>query len=644
VTDPCCDGVCEVDLEAPDASAPRVSRQVWLLVAAGLAIGAGAAAGWLGWVQAARTAYVVSIALTIGPPAGRAWRSLRKRALDINALMVIAVVGAAILGEWLEAATVVWLFGVAQWLEVRSLDRASHAIRSLMTLAPDTAVVRREGEERRVPVDDVRVGELVVVAPGERLAVDGRVVEGESAVNEAPVTGEAWPVEKSPGDAVFAGSINGTGALDVDVGRPASDNTIRRIIRLVEEAQRRRAPIQRFVDRFARVYTPAVVVLAVALAVVPPLVTGADQAMWAYRALALLVVACPCALVISTPVSVVSGLTAAARAGVLIKGGAHLERLAAIRCVAFDKTGTLTDGRVRVTDVVGVDGVPSEGVLEVAAALESRSEHPIGLAIVDHAVTTGLGVAPGRAFRALPGLGAEATVAEAPAIVGSHRLFEARDLCTPSLHARIEEVERTGANPVLVSRDGEALGVIGFKDQAREGSREAIAALRTEGVDCVALLTGDRQAHADAIMAGVGLDEAHAGLLPSDKVARLDDLRVRQGPVAMVGDGVNDAPALAAADVGVAMGVAGTGVALETADVALMADDLGRLPFAIRLGRATLSNIRTNVALAIGIKLVFVVLAATGLATLWMAILADTGASLLVTANGLRLLRLRPAD
>jgi Cd2+/Zn2+-exporting ATPase len=617
---------------------------VWLLVAAGIAIASGSVAAWSGWVLAGRVAFVVSVALTIGPPARRAWQALRTRALDINALMVVAVIGAAILGEWLEAAAVVWLFGVAQQLEARSLDRARHAIRALMTLAPDTAVVRRGGSEQRVPVDEVEVGDVVVVSPGERLAVDGRVVLGESAVDEAPVTGESWPVEKAPGDEVFAGSVNGTGAIEVEVGRPASDNTIRRIIRLVDEAQRRRAPIQTFVDRFARVYTPAVALFAVAVALVPPVVVDADPAEWAYRALALLVVACPCALVISTPVAVVSALTAAARAGVLIKGGAHLERLAAIRCVAFDKTGTLTDGCLRVTDIVGVDGVPSEAVLDAAAALESRSEHPIGRAIVAHARAAGQAVVPGRAFRALPGLGAEATVAAAAVIVGSHRLFEARDLCTPSLHDRAEEIERRGASAVLVSRDGKALGVIGFRDRMREGGREAVLALRAEGVHPVVLLTGDRRARAEAVMVGVGLDEAHAGLLPSEKVERLASLRDRHGPVAMVGDGVNDAPALAAADVGVAMGVVGTGVALETADVALMADDLSRLPFALRLGRATLRNIRTNVALAIGIKLVFVALAATGLATLWMAILADTGASLLVTANGLRLLRLRPAD
>jgi len=400
--------------------------------------------------------------------------------------------------------------------------------------------------------------------------------------------------------------------------------------------------VQRFVERFARIYTPSVVVLAAVVAAIPPLVAGGDLAAWSYRGIALLVVACPCALVISTPVSIVSALTAAARAGVLVKGGAHLERLADVRCIAFDKTGTLTEGQLAVTDVLGVEGVTTAGVLEVAASLESRSEHPIGRAIVAHAARTGLAVEPGASYRALPGLGAEATVAEAPAVVGSHRLFEERALCTPALHARMEEVEGRGANLVLVGRAGSPLGVIGFTDDVRRGSRDVIAELRRTGVRQIVLLTGDSQAHADAVMTGVGLDAARAGLLPEDKVTAVEELRRRHGAVAMVGDGVNDAPALAAADVGIAMGAAGSDVALETADVALMADDLTRLPFAVRLAHATLRNIRVNVALALGLKLAFVALAVAGLATLWMAVLADTGASLVVTANGLALLRHTP--
>ncbi len=626
--------------DAPPARPPRPTLEGWRsIAAAGLLVAAGLVASLAGQELAFRVACLAAIALTIPTPARRAWRSIRARTLDINTLMVVAVAGALVLGEWLEAAAVVWLFAVAQWLEVRSMDRARRAVRSLMTLAPDVATLRRDGGDEVVPVTEVTPGDHIVVRPGQRIPLDGRVVGGRSAVDEAPITGEAWPAEKDEGDEVFAGSINGTGALEVRVDRPAGDSTLARIVRLVEQAQRQRAPVQAFVDRFARVYTPAVVGLAAVVAVLPPLAFDGDVATWSYRAIALLVVACPCALVISTPVSIVSALTAAARAGVLVKGGAHLERLASIRCVAFDKTGTLTEGRLAVTEVHGVDGVPTEGVLQVAAALESRSEHPIGRAIVAHARSAGLGVTPGTAYRALPGLGAEASVADLPAVVGSHRLFEERAICTPALHARIAEVEARGSNLVAVARNGSPLGVIGFTDDLRHGGPEAIRELRREGVGQIVLLTGDSQAHADAVSAGVGLDAAHAGLMPDDKVRAVAALRAAYGPVAMVGDGVNDAPALAAADVGIAMGTAGSDAALETADVALMADDLSRLPFAIRLARATLANIRVNVAIALGLKVTFVVLAASGLATLWMAILADTGASLLVTANGLRLLR-----
>ena len=642
------------DASAPPSPPARAAywKQPYLqrLAGAGLAIGLGATLAWLGRADAALAGYLAAIALCVPEPAKRAWVSARKHVLDINVLMVVAVAGAAALGEWFEAAAVVWLFGVAQQLEFLSMERARHAIRALMAVAPASAVVRRDGLERQVAPADVEVGDLVIVRPGERVPVDGVIVAGESAFDESPVTGESWPVEKRPGDDVLAGTINGTGAIEIQALRPASDSTIARIIHLVEHAQSQRAPVQTFVDRFARRYTPAVVMLAVFVVVVGPLVTGGwagwatELPGWSYRALALLVVACPCALVISTPVSIVSALTAAAREGVLIKGGAHLERLGTIRSVAFDKTGTLTHGRVTVTDVLGVDGTSSEGVLAVAAALEARSEHPIGRAIVDHARGTGLAVAAGDAFRALPGLGAEATVAAAPAIVGSHRLFEDRQLCTPSLHARIDEVESRGGTPVLVSHGGSPLGVIGLSDQLRAGGPGAVARLREAGIERVVLLTGDARANARSALARAGLDEALAELLPAEKVAAIRQLRATHGPVAMVGDGINDAPALAAADVGIAMGVAGTDVALETADVVLMSDDLSKLPFALRLGRTTLANIRQNVAIALTLKIAFVVLAAAGLATMWMAILADTGASLLVTANSLRLLRVRPSS
>jgi Cd2+/Zn2+-exporting ATPase len=632
---------------ATPASSSRDRRAIALLIGAGAALGAGVLAADAGASAAAIGAWLLSIALTIPQPARRAWAALGRRTLDINALMIVAVIGAAALGEWLEAAAVVWLFGLAGWLEARSHSRARQAIRALVAVTPGTAVVRTHRGDEEVGADTVRPGTIVVLKPGARAPVDGLVVSGSSTMDQAPVTGESWPVEKTAGDEVFAGSINGAGALEVEALRPAADSTLARIVRLVEQAQRERAPIQTFVDRFAARYTPAVVLLAILIAVVPPLAGGwsggtRDFAVWGYRALALLVVACPCALVISTPVSVVSALATAARHGVLVKGGAHLERLGSVKCVAFDKTGTLTHGRVSVTDILGLDGMSEDGVLSVAAALESRSEHPIGRAIVDHARRAGLDVLPGLGFRALPGLGAEAVVAAAPAVVGSHRLFEERQLCTPSLHARLDELQGRGATAVLVGHAGSPVGVIALSDEVRPDGRSVVASLREQGVTHLVLLTGDTRANADAVRDGADLDEAHAELLPHDKVRHLSQLRETHGPIAMVGDGVNDAPALASADVGIAMGAAGTDVALETADVALMSDDLSKLPYALRLARATLRNIRQNVALALGLKLAFVGLAAFGIATIWMAVLADTGATLLVTGNALRLLKVRP--
>jgi Cd2+/Zn2+-exporting ATPase len=621
---------------------------MWRTAASGALIATGALLAWTGHPGSAIAADLAAIALVIGQPAARAWRSLCRRALDINVLMLIAVVGAGILGDWLEAASVVWLFGIAQSLESRSMARAERAVRSLVTLAPTTAIVRRDDIALTVPIAEVMPGDTVIVKPGGRIPVDGVIHAGETAVDQSPVTGESFPVDKGPGDRVFAGTINGTGSIDVVVERPASDSTLARIIHSIEHAREQRAPVQTFVERFAARYTPAVVLLALAVAVVPPLVlfmSGAPAnsafATWSYRALVLLVVACPCALVISTPVSIVSALTAAARAGVLIKGGTHLERLSAIRCVAFDKTGTLTSGDVAVADVVGVDGASVHGVLSVAAALESRSEHPIGRAIVDRARASGLQIAPGEAFRALPGLGAEATVASAPALIGSHRLFEDRQLCTPALHDHTSRAEEGGATAVLVGHAGAALGLISVTSTVRSDSRRAVRELRAEGIRRIVLLTGDGRARAEAVREHAELDEAHADLMPDDKVSALGRLRAAYGPIAMVGDGLNDAPALAAADVGIAMGVAGTDVALETADVALMSDDLAKLPYAIRLGRATLSNIRVNIGVALGLKAAFLLLAMSGVATLWMAVLADTGASLIVTANSLRLLNAR---
>jgi Zn2+/Cd2+-exporting ATPase len=558
--------------------------------------------------------------------------------LDINVLMLVAVVGAIAIGEWSEGATVTFLFAFAQILEARSMDRARNAIRALMDLAPPEALVRRDSLEQRVRIDDVQRDEIVLVKPGEKIPLDGVVIAGESPVNQAPITGESLPVGKSAGDEVYAGTINGYGALEIRVTHLRRDTTLARIIALVELAQSQRAPSQAFVERFARYYTPAVILLAIALAAVPPIFLGQPFGTWFYRALVLLVISCPCALVISTPVSVVSAIAAAARQGVLIKGGVHLERTGAVRCVAFDKTGTLTKGNPHVVEVIALNGAVSREILGIAAGLEARSEHPIGRAIVAKALDSGIDLPLSSAFHALPGLGAEAIVGGEPALIGNHRLIEERGLCNAEIHSRFESLAASGRTAVVVARPGRPMGIIALSDRTRESGRDTVELLRRQGVERVVMLTGDNQATADALAKDLGMDETHAELLPQDKVAAIRKLRKEYGVVAMVGDGVNDAPALAAADVGIAMGVAGTDAALETADIALMADELLKIPYVIRLGRATLRNIQMNITLSLALKAVFLALAVVGSATLWMAVLADMGASLLVIANGMRLL------
>jgi len=508
-----------------------------------------------------------------------------------------------------------------------------------MELAPSEATVRRGGGDTRIPVDEVRVGDIVLVRPGDKIPLDGCVAAGESDVNQAPVTGESLPVRKGAGADVFAGSINGRGALDVEVTHLQADSTIARIIHLVERAQGQRAPSQTFVDRFAGIYTPIVLVLAALVAVVPPMFLDGDWSTWFYRSLVLLVISCPCALVISTPVSIVSALAAAARKGVLIKGGARLEQLATVRCVAFDKTGTLTRGMLHVTDVMAFGGHDAREVLDTAAALESRSEHPIGQAIVRHAVGQGMNVLPAARFQALPGSGAEALLSGRVVLGGSRRLLADRGIHAPEIDEAMAAFARQGAGAVFVAVDGVAIGAIGVADRPRESARESLDLLRANGIRSIAMLTGDNAAAAHALARLLGIDDVRADLLPGDKAAAITELRRVHGPLAMVGDGVNDAPALATADVGIAMGAAGSAAALETADVALMADELPKISYAIRLSRATARNIRMNIGFSLVLKAAFLVLAIAGAATLWMAVAADMGASLLVVANALRLLR-----
>ena len=620
--------------EEPRALGVDVRARFWLTAASGVAILAGMAASAQGHAAASIAAYVAGTAAGAVFPARRAVGALRARTLDINALMVIAAAGAVAIGEWREGATVVFLFALAQWLEARTLARARGAIRALLDLSPRDALVRRRGVEQRIPIEDVAAGDAVIVRPGDKIPVDGIVTVGSSDVNEAPITGESLPSDKGPGAEVYAGTINGHGALELRVTRVGRDTRVARIIHLVEEAQAQRAPIQSFVDRFGRIYTPAVIAAAVAIAILPPLF-GAPAAPWIYRALVLLVVSCPCALVISTPVSIVAAVSAAASRGVLVKGGAALERLAAVRALAFDKTGTLTAGELAVAGVETVPGVTRAEVIAAAAAVDAHSSHPVGVAVVAQARHDGVAVPSVTGVRARSGLGVEGRVDGRDIVVGNARLM--------ALHG----IDMSAAPPgaagarVFVSIAGRLAGALSLVDRPRPQARDALDLLRRAGVRRIAMLTGDERGVAERVAADVGVDEYQAAMMPDQKHEAIGRLRKAYGPVAMVGDGINDAPALAAADVGIAMGAVGSDVAIETADVALMSDELLKLPFALRLARATLRNVKTNVAVSIALKAVFLVAAITGHATLWMAVLADTGASVIVVANALRLLRAR---
>ena len=619
---------------------------------------------------------VLAMVAAGGPIARSAWRSLRlSREININVLMTIAAIGAVFIGAYTEAGLVMVLFAIGEALEGYTAGRARHAIRELVTLLPREATVLRpcidcashlgrEGyvggpcpfcglEPQRVAVDDLEIGEMIIVRPGERIPMDGRVIEGESLVNQAPITGESRLIPKEPGSEVFASTVNGAGALHVEVTHRAEDNTISRLVQMVEEAQEKRAPAQRFVDRFARVYTPAVVVLAFLVAVVPPLFFGQPFLStettqgWLYRALALLVVACPCALVISTPVTLISAISNAARNGVLVKGGAHLEALSRVRAIALDKTGTLTRGEPAVVDVQAVDCVapggqcaPCDDLLALAGAVEQYSEHPLARAVRDAAAARGTdGRYRANGVQALTGHGVTGQVGEATVVVGSHRYFEEHFPHGEDVCATVDAAASAGQTTLLVGRDRTYLGYITVADRLRASSREAVAALRRAGVAHVVMLTGDEPQPAARVAGEVGVDDVRAGLLPAAKVDAVASLRQQYGGVAMVGDGINDAPALASATVGIAMGAAGTAQALETADVALMGDDLRLLPFLLRLSRATMNTIRANVALSLGIKAAFLVLVLLGMGSLWLAVFADVGASLLVTLNGMRLLR-----
>lgn len=619
----------------------RRNRRFLTTAASGLLLAAGWAAElWLHQSLLARALFLLGMLAGGFYVARSGVYALRNRTLDMNFLMSVAAIGAVVIGEWHEGAMVVFLFSLGNTLQAYTMDRTRQSIRSLVKLAPKEALVRREDHERLMPTEQILLGDLVVVRPGERIAMDGIVMAGSSAVNQAPITGESLPVDKVEGDRVFAGTINGNGSLEVSVDRLVGDNTLSRIMHLVEEAQAQRAPAQTLVDRFAALYTPIVIGLAVGLAVLPPLL-GADFLSWFKRALILLVVSCPCALVISTPVSIVSAIGNASRQGVLIKGGAYLEAIGRIRTVAFDKTGTLTAGQVVLTNLLAADG-DAERVLRSAAALESRSEHPLAQAVSRAALAQDLLVPAVRDFRALVGSGATGWVADEQLWIGNERVLAELHL-TPDdqLQASVDSWQSTGQTVVYLTTRQRVLGVLGFADQLRPGAAAALRQLRSAGVQAVAMLTGDHQRSAAAIGQQLDIDTIKAELLPEGKVTAINQLLAEYQQVAMVGDGVNDAPALAASTVGIALGAAGTDAAIETADIALMADDLGKLAFLMRLSRQTLRIIGQNIGISLLIKGVVLALTLVGRAELWMGVLADSGAALVVIANGMRLMRVR---
>lgn len=585
-------------------------------------------------------AYLVGILSGVWFVLPKAWRSARTLRPDMNLLMTVAVIGAAAIGEWLEAATVAFLFSVSLLLESWSVGRARRAIAALMDLAPQMARVRDEhGNEKEVAVAEVHVGTTFTVRPGEKIPLDGLVLKGASAVNQAPITGESVPIQKEKDAEVFAGTINGDGVLEIKTTKPAEDTTLARIIKMVGEAQSKRSPSEQWVEKFARYYTPLVMALAAFILLVPPLLFSGEWSAWLYRSLVLLVIACPCALVISTPVSIVSALAAAAKNGVLIKGGVFVEAPAKLRAIAMDKTGTLTHGNPKVVDIKPLSGHHEIELLERAAALESHSNHPLARAIVSEANERFLSIPPAENFEIIQGKGAQGHIGGKLFWLGSHRYLEQRGQETPDIHHQLQTLQEAGRSIVVVGNDDHVCGFISLADALRPTVRQTLSELHEAGVESIVMLTGDNQGTADKIASEAGIDEVHAELLPEDKVDAVENLVERFEHVGMIGDGVNDAPALARASLGIAMGAVGTDAAIETADIALMSDDLAKLPWLIHHSRRTLAIIRQNITFSLCVKALFVLLTFGGYSSLWAAIAADMGASLVVVFNGLRLLR-----
>lgn len=607
---------------------------------------AAVAAETLAWISGEEASWpVIALALasilSVGLPIlNKGWIALKNFTLNIFFLMSLAVGGALVIGKWPEAAMVIFLFAVAEAIEALSLERARQAINSLSALAPETAEVKTASGWQATPVGSLAVGTHFRVRADARVALDAVVVSGTAQLNQAPITGESMPVDKGPGDTLYAGSIVMDGGIEATSTSLASDSTLARIAASVQDAQAQRAPTQRFVDQFARYYTPAVVLLAALMAVLGPSLLGGSWHDWGYQALVMLVIACPCALVVSTPVTVVSGLAAAARQGILIKGGVFLEGGRLLRAIALDKTGTLTTGKPALTDAIALTALPADACLLLASSLNEHSTHPIAKAMVRawRAGAPAAALARVADFAVLTGRGVKGNIDGQLWHIGNHRLIEELGMCSPQLEESLAALEGAGKTAVVLCGPDGPAAIFGLADTLRPESRGAVAALQAMGLAPV-MLTGDNAMTAKAIAAQLGIDDARGDLMPDDKLAAVAELARQHGKVAMVGDGVNDAPALARADIGIAMGAASTATALETADVAIMDDDLRKIATFIGLSQRTAAVLKQNIALAIGIKLVFLVLALTGHASLWMAVFADMGASLLVVFNGLRLLR-----
>jgi len=570
----------------------------------------------------------------------KAWFALKSLRADMNLLMVIAVIGAVLIGEWFEGAVVSFLFAVSLWLEAWSIGRARRAVDALLDLGSPTARIRDgQGQEIEVEPETVEVGTCFLVFPGERLPLDGRIVQGTSHIDQAPITGESIPVEKVPGDEVFAGTVNGEGALEIESTKPAQGTVLAHIIREVREAESNRAPSEQWVERFARIYTPAIFLMAFLVFLLPPLLFGGAWDDWAYNALVLLVIGCPCALVISTPVSIVAALARAAQMGVLVKGGLYMEEPAKVRAIAFDKTGTITEGKPAVVDVLPFDEHDEAWVLATAAALESRSEHPLAKAILEATRERGIGFEPASEGQSLGGKGVHGRIGGREFWLGSHRYLEERDQETAEVHQLLEDISADGKTSVVLGNESHVCGILTIADRVRPEARATFDRLRACGIQHIVILSGDNQGTVDAVGRAVGADEIRGELLPADKVEAIEQLVAEHGHAAMVGDGVNDAPALARSSLGIAIGAAGSDAAIETADIALMADEIERIPWLIEHSKRTVATIRANIVFALTIKAVFVILALFGEASLWSAIAADMGASLLVVLNGIRLLR-----